>query len=123
MRTRLRSEQGWAMVTAIGLMFVMITMGIAAAAIVDAQTKKSARERQDESAFNLAEGVLTTTNYLLTRSWPGGSTTAFAASCTSASVQANCPDPNLLKDDYTGDERLHGHLAASRAVVGPVVRL
>jgi Tfp pilus assembly protein PilX len=90
------------MVTAIGLMFVMITMGIAAAAIVDAQTKKSARERQDESAFNLAEGVLTTANYLLTRSWPGGSTTAFPASCTSASVQANCPDPNLLKDDYTG---------------------
>jgi len=32
------------------------------AAIVDAQTKKSARERQDESAFNLAEGVLTTAN-------------------------------------------------------------
>jgi Tfp pilus assembly protein PilX len=100
MTARLRGQGGWAMVTAISLMFIMVSLGLAAAAIVDTQTQQSARERLDESSFNLAEGVLTAQSYVLTRSWPGGASTAYPASCNQSSVLTNCPDPNLIKAQY-----------------------
>src|SRR5204862_3306049 len=100
MSARIRNQDGWAMVTAITLMFIMVSLGLASAALIDTQTQKSARERLDESSFNLAEGAVTAQSYLLTRAWPGGSQTAYPASCTQASVQANCPDPNLVKANY-----------------------
>ena len=100
MTSRLRGQDGWAMVTAISLMFIMVSLGLASAALIDTQTQKSARERLDESSFNLAEGVLTAQMYLLTRSWPGGASTAYTASCDQSSVVPTCPDPNLIKAQY-----------------------
>jgi hypothetical protein len=95
-----REESGWAMVTVVMLSAMMIGVGLATAAIVDRQTRSSARERLNESGFNLAEGALTSQMYILTRQWPGGAGTAYPSSCPSAAQAHLCPDSNALRQSY-----------------------
>jgi hypothetical protein len=93
---RLRAEQGWAMVVAIMVTALMVSIGLATAVVIDSQTQGSARERLDESGFNLAQGAFDSEIAILTAQWPGGSGTAYPTQCTSASVSAQCPDPTML---------------------------
>jgi hypothetical protein len=97
---RLRAEEGWAMVVAIMVTTLMVSMGLATAVVIDSQSKGSARERLDESDFNLAQGALNSQMSILTAKWPGGAAAAFPTQCTSASVSAQCPDPTMLRGSY-----------------------
>src|SRR3989440_202616 len=97
---RLRAEEGWAMVVAIMVTALMVSMGLATAVVIDSQTQGSARERLDESDFNLAQGALVSEMSILTARWPGGSGAAFPTQCTSASVSTQCPDPSMLGASY-----------------------
>jgi Tfp pilus assembly protein PilX len=97
---RLRAEEGWAMVVAIMVTALMVSMGLATAVVVDSQTQGSARERLDESDFNLAQGALISEMSILTARWPGGSGAAFPTQCTSASVSTQCPDPSMMRASY-----------------------
>jgi hypothetical protein len=97
---RLRAEEGWAMVVAIMVTALMVSMGLATAVVIDSQTQGSARERLDESDFNLAQGALISEMSILTARWPGGSGAAFPTQCTSASVSTQCPDPTMLRLSY-----------------------
>jgi hypothetical protein len=93
---RLRADEGWAMVVAVMVTALMISLGLATAVVIDSQTQGSARERLDESSFNLAQGVLDSQIGILTAKWPGGSLATYPSQCTSASVSAQCPDPTML---------------------------
>lgn len=74
MRSRVRDEQGWVLVTALLLMTAMLGIGLALLSVVDTQTKASANERVADATFNLAEGVLNSDAFLLSRNWPELST-------------------------------------------------
>ena len=97
---RLRAEDGWAMVVAIMVTALMVSMGLATAVVIDSQTQGSARERLDESDFNLAQGALISQMSILTATWPGGPGAAFPAQCTPANVSKQCPDPSMLRLSY-----------------------
>jgi Tfp pilus assembly protein PilX len=99
----LRSERGSAIILAIALMSMMLAVGLAAYSFVDTQQTETMRERQRESSFNLAEAVLNSQSFTLSRRW-AGSPTAYATTaptCTNASAPAiQCPDPAQLSSAY-----------------------
>lgn len=111
-------ERGWALVTAMALMVLMLVSGLAMAAQVDTQTKMSSQTRHRETAFNLAEAALNAQVFTLGSEWPGtgysglpastsptvwGPTTTAGsqyAPCTQASTGASelrCPNPAALR--------------------------
>ena len=59
MKRRLASERGSAVVTALLVTMLFMTLGIAALGFVDTQQRESGRERVRDSSFVLAEGVST----------------------------------------------------------------
>jgi hypothetical protein len=71
MTGRWRSQEGFALVTAIVLMTVMMGVGLATAAMIDTQAKESTVTRQRDTAFNLAEAALNAQVYALSLRWPG----------------------------------------------------
>lgn len=102
---RLRSEEGWVLVTAMVVMAIMLGVGLAALANTDTQTGQSRQERARESAFNLAEGLLQAESVVLQSNWPTGAPcTGNAVGCgyvdcnqTNASSNLNqCPNPSQL---------------------------
>ncbi|GAC1317985.1 MAG: hypothetical protein NVSMB25_06680 [Thermoleophilaceae bacterium] len=93
MRARLASQSGWAVVTAVMVMSLMMSGGLATYAYVDDQTQQSAVERARESALNLAEAALNEQVLILGRTWPTAAA-PFPASCSQSSTDPNCPDPN-----------------------------
>jgi len=107
MTSNLRGERGTAIVLAIALMTMMIAVGLAAFSFVDTQQTESMRERQRESSFNLAEAVLNSQSFTLSRRW-AGSPTAYAATtptCTNASgVAIQCPDQTQLSAAYSSPD-------------------
>src|SRR4051812_1086650 len=88
---------------AIVLMTMMIGVGLAAYSFVDTQQVETQRERQRESSFNLAEAVLNSQSFTLSRRW-AGSPTAYATTtptCTQAAgVADQCPDPAQIATAY-----------------------
>jgi hypothetical protein len=95
-RRRLTAERGSALVTALMLTMVMLTMGLAGLAQVDVQQEQSGVERIRETTFNLGEGLLNAQIFTLSQNWPGsGAGTAGAPfvfdECTEALTSANCP--------------------------------
>ena len=82
--SRLRIEHGYAVVTALVLTTLMLTIGLAAFAFVDTEQKQSGRERERESRLNLTEGVLSSQIFLLSRNWPESALSAYPASCDQA---------------------------------------
>lgn len=104
---RLRSEEGgWALATTIMVTLLMVSLGLATLAFVDGQTRTSARDRQAESDFNLAEGVFNAQVYILSHAWPESNPSLkplapnYPASCTEASASAMCPDSGSLAGSY-----------------------
>jgi hypothetical protein len=98
--TRLRRSDGWAMPAAMVLMAAMLTLALGIVAYADKQTQESARERLNESGFNLVEGALTQQLAILSRSWPAALGSAYPASCGPGSTDARCPDPGAVKESF-----------------------
>ena len=82
MIARLRQEQGYLVVTAMVMLGMMMSAGLAAYAFVDTQQKESGVERQRESSFNLGEGALSAQSFVLSRKWPGSVAEAYPPTCT-----------------------------------------
>jgi Tfp pilus assembly protein PilX len=97
--TRARDEAGFALVTSIIILTVMIGLGMGLLFLTDSQQKASAREQSSESAFNVAEAALNAQVGQLSHSWPNAE---FPASCTAAtSTEANgCPSAKSLAVGY-----------------------
>jgi hypothetical protein len=94
----LRSEQGWAVLTAMMVMTAMLLIGMGTIALVDGETKSSARERQGEARLNLTEGALATELYNLSHAWP---TAVTYPDCTQASTAAPCFTAAQLKANFS----------------------
>ncbi|HEX6654404.1 MAG TPA: hypothetical protein VF072_16780 [Thermoleophilaceae bacterium] len=98
-------ERGNVLVTAILLMSVMLSVGIAVVSTVDTQTGQSRIERERESTFNLAEAALSAQTFILGRRGTGTATNPYpSAGCsTASSTNTFCPDNTSLMRSYTGD--------------------
>jgi hypothetical protein len=97
-----RNEEGWAMITALILLSIMMSTSIGLLAYLDNQTTQTAKTRQRETAFNFAESALNAQIYALsqtssaTAGWPGKAEYTYPA-CTEANTNTGqCPsDPRL----------------------------
>ena len=105
LRSRLRHEEGgWALVTAIILMSVMLATGLAFASVVDTQQGESRKQRERETAFNLAESALSAQLFSFSRpaGWPGkGYATNPYPLCTQVSTDPRCPNDTQLRSAFT----------------------
>lgn len=98
-------EAGIAMLTVMLVLALIVSASLGLASIVDTQTRASSAERQRDSAFNLAESVLTAQVFALAREWPGkGNAATPYPACTPASsasadpvVRSRCPDATVLQ--------------------------
>jgi Tfp pilus assembly protein PilX len=92
---RIRDERGWALVTAILLMAVMLSTILGIATYLNGQTKLGADSRKRETAFNLAEAALNGQIFALSQDWPGaGYQTKAYGACTQASTPVAAPAAN-----------------------------
>ncbi|MDP8943396.1 MAG: hypothetical protein M3N16_04665 [Actinomycetota bacterium] len=102
MSRRLASERGLALVTAVVMMSLMMSVGLTAFAYVDVQQRESGIERIRESAFNLAEGALSAQTFLVARKWPSSAVQSFPRYCssTSSADPGRCPDAGFLAQSF-----------------------
>jgi Tfp pilus assembly protein PilX len=104
-----RGEQGFALISAIILLTVILGLGMGLLLLTDNEQKASAREQSSEAAFNIAEAALNAQVGQVSRAWPGLKTEAYPDSpsngtirCTSAtSTETNgCPSAGSLSAGY-----------------------
>ena len=104
MKNNLAAERGNVLVTAILLMSIMLSVGIAVASTVDTQTNQSRIERERESTFNLAEASLSAQTFILGRRGTGTQTNPYPAEgCPGAGTSFFCPSNTTLMQSYSGD--------------------
>ena len=104
MRTS-RDEQGFALVSAIVLLTVILGLGLGLLLFADNQQKAAGREQASESAFNVAEAALNAQIGQVSRSWPaltGTQPYETAGGCTAANSSAanGCPTAESMKVGY-----------------------
>jgi hypothetical protein len=114
-RSRLASQNGSALVTAMLVMMIMMTLGVAVLGLVDNQQRESGKERQRESGFQLTEAVLNAQIYQLSNRWPScsvattcGPAVAYPSSCTPASTYNDCPKAATLTSAYSAVDYSRG---------------
>jgi hypothetical protein len=96
-RRRIADENGWALVTAMLLMAIMLSTILGVASFVDGQTKLGATSRKRETAFNYAEAAMNMQVYQMSRDWPGfGQALTPYVTCTPASSSTRCPNATAL---------------------------
>jgi hypothetical protein len=99
-------EDGWVLVSAIVLMAIMLTVGLASYAFVDTGQKRSRESRERESSLSLAEAALYAQGFALTRNWPNPSK-QLGADCTSSVAVSGttlfCPDRDTLARGSSGN--------------------
>jgi Tfp pilus assembly protein PilX len=97
-----REEQGFALITAIILLTVILGLGAALLTFSDHQQTASLREQASESSFNVAEAALNAQVGQLSRAWPAKKEEAYPSVCTSStSTETNgCPTAASLNAAY-----------------------
>jgi hypothetical protein len=95
---RLPNEDGWVLVTAMILMALMLSLGIATLGLVDRGQKNTREDRERESALNLGEGVLYAQGFAMRAStWPGAASTRMPERCQSSDASTpRCPNAATL---------------------------
>ncbi|MDQ3936075.1 MAG: hypothetical protein M3340_15745 [Actinomycetota bacterium] len=114
---RLRDQSGSALVIAVIVTGLMMSLGLAGFAYVDGQSRQAADERIRESAFNHDDGVLTSQAFVVSQLWPAAASTAYpdcywngsvlSASGASANT-ARCPDPTVVARSFTARDYATG---------------
>jgi hypothetical protein len=90
-------ERGSALVVAIIVTSLILSLGFTSLALTDQQTRESGVERMRESSFNLAEGALQQQSFLLGgKGWPKVASPAPPSSCGQTSSSQFCPTPAAL---------------------------
>lgn len=103
MKKKLNAERGNVLVTAILLISVMLSLGMAVASTVDTQTTQSRKERERESTFNLAEAALSAQTFILGRKGTGTATSPYPSTGCPSGTNAFCPVSADLMRSYSGD--------------------
>jgi Tfp pilus assembly protein PilX len=102
MKHRLHDEQGWALLTAILLMTIMLGTILSVASYLDGQTREGATTRKRETAFNMSEAALNAQIFALSQKWPGAGAPSTPAlqypTCTQASTGPLCPNASALSN-------------------------
>lgn len=102
LRRRLADERGWALVTSLLVLGIMLSLALPLMTMVDTQQQASSQERRHEGSFNLAEAVLNAQVFVLSGDWPTTATESWPASCTEGSTSLKCPAPAAIADSYSG---------------------
>lgn len=100
MKRVVEDEGGFALVTILMLILLMLAFGISVLSLVDTQQDVSGKERTRESSFNLAEAALDAQALQVARRWPTA-TAVPPAACAPTSTSSACPDPAAVGDGYT----------------------
>jgi hypothetical protein len=87
---RLRDERGSALITAIVLLTIMLSMSLAVLKLVDTETQQSGINRNRESAFNIAEAAMNAQIFALSQNWPGTAAKSLLA-CLPTTGGTGCP--------------------------------
>lgn len=97
MLSRLRTEGGYAVLTAILLMTAMLGAALAVVSYVDTETHQSKVGRNRETSFNLAEAALNAEVYALSLDWPGvGRQAERFLPCVPTTGGVHCPGNDRL---------------------------
>jgi hypothetical protein len=104
MRALLRQEGGYALVTAIAVLAILTSFGLAAAQFADSQQHAAGAERGHESGFNQAEAVLNAQVFQLARTWPTSTAAATYKCLPSTAGVTTCPDPTSLASSFSGPD-------------------
>jgi Tfp pilus assembly protein PilX len=105
-----RNEQGFALISAILLLTVILGLGMGLLLLTDNEQKASAREQANEASFTLAESALNAQVGQVSRSWPGQEIESYPDTvygapplvrCTAAMTATNgCPSAASLTAAY-----------------------
>lgn len=98
-----RDENGFALISAVMMLFIMTGLGLGVLELTNNQQKASSKEQASESAFNLAEGALNAQTGQLSRSWPSKEEPATQPTrCTEATTTSTnfCPSAESLAKGY-----------------------
>jgi hypothetical protein len=90
------------------IMALVLAFGMALFVFVDAQLQQDSVERQEDSSFNLAEGVLNTQAFIVSRQWPTAASPAPAGGCGSGTAVAACPSPGWMAASLGGADYARG---------------
>jgi hypothetical protein len=101
---RLADARGSALVPALLIMGILLGFGAASLALVEGDQSDSRRERERESSFQLAEGVLNAQIYRLSTRWPGEKDLPYPSECTAATAHADCPGGATLQANFSGPD-------------------
>ena len=109
LRSRLADARGSALIPALLIMAILLGFGMASLSLVDGEQRDSRRERERESSFQLAEGVLNAEIYRLSTRWPGKVSTPYPSECTATSTHADCPGGATLQANFSGPDYSRRH--------------
>jgi Tfp pilus assembly protein PilX len=103
-------ERGWVMVVAMATLALMIVIGLAILSVADTQSQQSRKQRERDSAFNMAEAALGNQVYVLSRNWPGSSANAFNTACNEGTTGASnqCPVDAQLRANFAQADPIAG---------------
>lgn len=102
-RARATADEGFVLITAVILLLIIMTTGLAVLQFGDSQQNGARVERTREASFQLAETALSAQAFQLDRLWPGSATSAAPLECSAtASAAAACPDPVAIAATHTG---------------------
>ncbi len=103
----LSDERGFALATAMAVLFIILTLGLVALQTVDSQTRTSSQETFGEAAFNLAESALDAEAARLGTQWPSATSQWTAACNQSTTPTTGCPGTSLTQNfssTYAGNQ-------------------
>lgn len=93
LRRRMAAEDGWALVTALVLLTIMMGASLTVVSYLDNETNQGRVSRNRETAFNIGEGALNAQVLALaTQGWPGKNSGATYPTCAAATGGAKCPN-------------------------------
>jgi Tfp pilus assembly protein PilX len=102
-RPNLNEERGFAMVTAIVLMTLMLGLGIVALRMTDTNAHRTREQRVRESSLSLDEGVLSAQSLVLATKWANAQN-PYPSSCTSGGAASDkCPNAATLAGSSTSN--------------------
>ena len=101
----LRRDDGFMLVSAVLLLMIMMSIGLAVVAFSDTQQNGARVERVREASFQLTEASMQGQIFQLGRAWPGTPAGAYPVVCTPTSAVTDpCPNASNLQATYTGPE-------------------
>jgi hypothetical protein len=101
---QLRDDGGWALVTTVLVMGILMSIALPLMTLVDTQQAGTSAERKSEGSFNVADAALNASVFILADDWPAASSTEYPRSCSATSSATRCPDSALITGTYTGGD-------------------